>query len=461
MITALLFFCRLICTNGSKSTTTGRILTMSGKNTKEPAQRIKHTKEEITGLLTEIIHSLPRSREDILSSLKISNSTLKNYQNILQGLGYPIESHKGILSLSAQKPFSPVLDEYTLMTKYDVLKLITLMAVNSDSYTFIEIDNRIRAFLKRSLLDENNEQLTNYSLRNKTIRELEDACLLTHTGVRYNNQDIRFLDIYQSTVFTYAVSCWSYPVNPPPILEKINNYFMISLIRSRPTSEYMKLGTYLKKLNELHYTENAISLSYRSGKSCKKIHFFFIGLIAYESDKDIIYFIGRDRPTKTSYLMIRADKIQWDSEMQQNATPISPAMRSAYSEEFRNIKKEMFNISCDSPEKVIVSFVYNETNESLLHHLQQERPDTSCVYYVTDCSNRYTDISDVPPSESVEKIYYHDTIRGIADFAKYIRKFGDDAFVEENALLKKQMIETANRTLQNYEMEFDKYYGKI
>ncbi|MDE6914926.1 MAG: WYL domain-containing protein, partial [Lachnospiraceae bacterium] len=49
------------------------------------------------------------------------------------------------------------------------------------------------------------------------------------------------------------------------------------------------------------------------------------------------------------------------------------------------------------------------------------------------------------------KIIYTDTISGLSDFAKYLRKFGKSAHVIEPQALKNKMKQSFERTLARYE----------
>ena len=46
---------------------------------------------------------------------------------------------------------------------------------------------------------------------------------------------------------------------------------------------------------------------------------------------------------------------------------------------------------------------------------------------------------------------YEDTIRGLQDFAGYLRRFGRSVIVDEPADLKEKMIFSAQRTISRYE----------
>ena len=56
-----------------------------------------------------------------------------------------------------------------------------------------------------------------------------------------------------------------------------------------------------------------------------------------------------------------------------------------------------------------------------------------------------------PPDACIYKYVYEDNIRGISDFARFLRSFGYSVLALEPPLLKEQMIKTYTRYLQKYE----------
>ena len=97
---------------------------------------------------------------------------------------------------------------------------------------------------------------------------------------------------------------------------------------------------------------------------------------------------------------------------------------------------EMFSLSLDDPVHVVVRFKKFGNMErkvrTLMKFRQQTHPKADFEYNETE-------------------ILYEDTIRGIEDFARYLRSFGRAAIAVEPPQLVERMKETPLRVMQAYE----------
>lgn len=101
---------------------------------------------------------------------------------------------------------------------------------------------------------------------------------------------------------------------------------------------------------------------------------------------------------------------------------------------YQHIFSEMFSISLEEPLMVKVRFDLEANVKRKIHYLKQHRSGASITYF---------------PEEN--QLEYQDTIRGLGDFANYLRQFGRSVHVIEPASLKDKMNFSIDRTLSRYE----------
>ena len=105
-----------------------------------------------------------------------------------------------------------------------------------------------------------------------------------------------------------------------------------------------------------------------------------------------------------------------------------------HSAAFQKIFSEMFSISVEEPVNVTVRFDLTANVKRKVQYLKQQRSGASI---------------DFLPDEN--QLEYTDTIRGLNDFANYLRQFGKSVHVIAPAELKEKMEFSVDRTLSRYE----------
>lgn len=246
------------------------------------------------------------------------------------------------------------------------------------------------------------------------------------------------------------------------------------IFHSKQDSMLDKLPTYIQTLKKNQADKEPVSFNYKE----KKIHFFYLGFVAYSSEKDAVYLVGRTKPTKMdeTYSVFKADEIKWETmektydknfekSLKDSKKNIGNRMRCF----FRKLQAEMFDVVNDRLRAVRIRVKYSVEAENELRQLFQSRlkqwEDFEKEMSAVDVSRR-DKVHNLPeltyldndgqkvdlqnPERSVAYIEYSDNIRGIGNFANYLRRFGNAVEVTEGQELMKVMKEGANRALLYY-----------
>lgn len=176
---------------------------------------------------------------------------------------------------------------------------------------------------------------------------------------------------------------------------------------------------YQTKVLEIPYLTNAgetITLKFKTG------------LIVYSHEKNQLYVLGETEEFLYNLRMtnIDVDNIQYHC-LENNVFKSSKYIR---------IFHEMFSISVDEPVDVVVRFKNFGNMLEKLKALQKNRQQTC----------QALDVSSIPG-----EIIYRDTVRGLNDFARYLRSFGRAALAVEPPELLELMMETPRKVIEAYE----------
>ena len=242
------------------------------------------------------------------------------------------------------------------------------------------------------------------------------------------------------------------------------------IIHSKQETEFNKLPFYLQVLKKCSSEKSPICFIYRR----KPIHFFYLGFIAYSRSKDALYLVGRTKPTKMEFRVFKADFIEWKT-----VTPVDePNFRKALQNRkqnlrnimtcyFKKIQVEMFDISEDKLEYVEVRIHYSPDNYYEIQNLYQSRKkqwerfdkEVSSINinqdFKTHKSPKIVLLDNAlkecgSNSKQIKYILYSDYIRGISNFANYLRTFKNDVQVLENDNLRKILKQGAQRAIDHY-----------
>ena len=278
------------------------------------------------------------------------------------------------------------------------------------------------------------------------------------------------------------------------------------VISSQKDTAISKLPFYIQTLKKIHADESPISFEY---KGIRK-PFFYLGFIAYSVDKDVLYLVGTESPTSWRYKVFKTSEINWElglspKELKKMAsaqkgkvkkTPqnkedeekeVDDNKNKMYKTEDVNFLKkiankdardklfcdllkyraEMFDVAEENLEKVEVRIEYSPqvghevkslyfSRMAQWDKVEQEMKQLNPKEELTDHerpSLKYFNGKDeeLGSEKGAEYIVYSDVIRGISNFAKYLRKFGSCVTVLENKKLKQTIKTGASRALSFYE----------
>ena len=192
------------------------------------------------------------------------------------------------------------------------------------------------------------------------------------------------------------------------------------------------IATNMERLNRIPLDTHAVKVTYQSDETSQAF-IFFTGLYFYSSEKDKLYLIGR-KAESSEDTILNVEKIN-DITVCEDRNDL---YQNGY---FKRLFDEMFAVSVEPPMHVVVAFDNFGSIPEKVRALESVR-------------NRKR-FNIQPPSRLVReasdgKIIYEDDIRGMEDFAKYLRKFGSGVTVIQPESLKKRMETTVLRMKQNY-----------
>ena len=405
--------------------------------------------------ILEILSTNPTiTQNQLCEILNVSLRTIKGDFTYFRNQGYPLnnlEGRKIIPELQNKPMFSCTEDAITaLLVLYNLSAKGIPIDEMCDSYDF---------------------PVSRSTLYRRILPYLSDNQLLKKIERRYEAEKIYFTTLPDSDkdILNFSIHCLSTKsLLGKQIYDKASNYLskknLVMVSKKEPA--YCKLPYYTSILKKCNTEKNPLSFIYRG----KVINFFYLGFIAYSSDKDAVYLIGRSKPTKLEYRVFRADSIDWTSIKKTDDYNFRKALNdknfiNSMKCYYKRIRAEMFEISEDKLEHVEIrlNFSYNNLlSISQLYKYRKSQWDDYDMFLTsinTDKQNHpmpkmsYWDSSGTPcdvHNKNVKYIIYSDYIRGLSNFANYLRRFGDEATVTINEHLKKTIIAGAKRSLSHY-----------
>lgn len=213
--------------------------------------------------------------------------------------------------------------------------------------------------------------------------------------------------------------------NIEPKETSLDNY----IVYGRKQFQFETIASELKKLDGYDYTHKLLKIDYQTNIGESVSIFFATGMIVYVLEKDTIYLMGKNYSSEyKENIIIRINQISKIEELSEKHEHFN-------SKEFQEIHKTMFSISVEEPVDVIVEFTNVFNIKKKLIQLCAQRPTAKKLQYIDD------------------KIIYRDTIRGLPDFANYLRRFGRSCHVIEPPALQDMITFSVNRSLERYLQE--------
>lgn len=403
-------------------------------------------------LLSRLSVGAELSVKEIMTLCDINRASVYNYINELNKRGYAInkriESSEAIYSLSDSADNTA----YAALTKKDFHKYLIMQQLSiNDSLTRPEL---------YSLFCENDDEYsdepkylglgrTRFYKMIKELIETEDIQEnrlgeLTLTGKHYP------VSLYFSDADELNSLCeqlMGIPQSDPfyPQLHSVLDKALFILGDENPPidnesylfygckyTESGRVQDFFDKISKFPYRSKALKITHNT-KNGERTVILAIGMFIYSIEKDQLYIMGHMyTPAKNTYdekfvytlfpsSIINIKKTDYDNPY-------------FMSEEFTDIYKTMFSVSTDQAEDVTVEFDRIYQIENKIKHLSNNRP-----------------LSKISYSEDGSKIIYTDTLRGLSDFAVYLRRFGRACHVIAPESLKNSVLDTRRKMLENYE----------
>ena len=215
------------------------------------------------------------------------------------------------------------------------------------------------------------------------------------------------------------------------------NYIIVgSLINNNP-----KVLEYLQVFEEIPYDRYAIKLIVKGKPVVIKV-----GIMVYTADKDKLYIMGKAK--KEKYRMIDVEDIGNKESVKNLAAEIEVLKDQPndiyQSTEYLRIYHESFSLSAEAPEHVKIEV---KDFGNLRHKFESLR------YRRNRFERRAETWSAKIYQKDEETFVYEDDIRGMPDFAKYLRRFGRSVKVLEPERLRKMMLDDVTRLEEMYKKE--------
>ena len=197
----------------------------------------------------------------------------------------------------------------------------------------------------------------------------------------------------------------------------------------------------LYELDRLEYKTRQIWITYQTKTEGILTTAFKTGMAVFSTETLRIYLVGRNEVNL--YRVIPLDAIDIEQtkaantdgpDGQNQKQPACARNVKFQSIEYRKLFDEMLNVSVEDPIKVKVRFRNVQYVGERVKRLYNARRSTA----------------EMSVSEGGKSIVYTDKIRGLEDFARYLRAFGSNAVAEEPAELRERMIATNQKLLDLY-----------
>lgn len=397
-----------------------------------PKEKSKKSEKSLR-LLEALQNKESLSIADIMKLLDCNRQSAYNYINYLEDNGITLEKElrKNKTYISVPKDafdennaisFLPVTGR--ILYKYDIIKTL----YNGPADAHILLENGVSESYLYKLLAE--------MLKNKEIKKEGNLYFL-------NTETISATLSLTDTEMGKVAQNLSHIPKGHPYYEQLSSiHEKINLTLGNIDSNDLHLDHYiifgrkhftfdviqkeLKKLEKIDYPHKVLRVHYLTNAGIERSCLFATGMVVYTLEKDTLYLMGKNYSTEKKYnMLIRLNQITYIEATTQEHTHFN-------SMEFQDIYNTMFSISVDEPVNVVVEFKNIFNIKKKLMQLCSQRPTAKRLRFVGD------------------NIIYRDTIRGLSDFANYLRRFGRGCKVIEPQELKDMMTFSVERSLQRY-----------
>lgn len=185
----------------------------------------------------------------------------------------------------------------------------------------------------------------------------------------------------------------------------------------------------LQKIGKCDYRNKILKICCISQNSGRSTSIFATGKVVYNTEKDILYLIGKEYQNKKDnnkfhYKIIKVSNIDNVEETER----LNDCYNDIY---FKRQLDYMFSISVEEPVDVKVEF-------DIVANVQKKVENLAA-------SRKYAKIEVFQ-----DRIIYNDKISGLSDFVMYLRRFGKSVHVIKPEVLKSKLQFSVNNALKRY-----------
>ena len=373
--------------------------------------------------------------KQILDSFNIKKATLSEDITALKSQGAPIITTRGFVSIDEDMPSTEYYEKISnstirhwliLYILSQNLKPLTFDAIKYKyeeyNYNYCSIDTLhkdLQALQSSNYIHYSDKKHT-YKLTNKynhyitpSLNNLEPFCEKFASQIESNANSLelkRFHDTAKIMLCGFEEGDLYQP-NKKYIVHGKRN-----ILDEATKKAYEKLNLY-------PYEARKLDITYDSRDGIITAQDFSVGVVIYSIEKNRMYLLG-EMPDKKIIIAIDTIK-EYQTTKKQNTIYNSA--------EYIDIFNEMFSLSVEDLESVEVIFDNRDHIKNKINVLKNKRPHSKIIA----CDDNDTFI-------------YTDKLRGISDFASYIREFGRGALITKPVALHTQMLESAEKIINTY-----------
>lgn len=368
------------------------------------------------------------SRESVMEQLQIKRRTLFLLLERLRGKGHLIKQRKGMLVLLSQEETYPAISK-------DIIRywwIIKRLQEHGGTMTAAELIRTYPHGTDSPLWCEDTlftvlEKMCEYSLLKKEengiyrlfqtpfqlkLSDGDAEKLLTKLrDFKAGTSDSEILAHVYAKIEDACPDVW------------IDNTTIPYYAQTRTASFSEEKLEAFRRFSTFPYNTHALTIHYCTRGGRRKTFLFKTGLFLYSEEKGRLYILGE---SENSDIILDIEQIE-----EITATDVKHTLFR--SKKYMDMASEMFGISVEN--KVLVKVLFDNAFNirEKLERLCSTRP-TAVL----------TELSD-------QVLLFEDTIRGLADFANYLRRFGRSVTVLEPEKLRQLMCTSVERTLERYD----------
>lgn len=412
--------------------------------------------------LRTLLELLQKNSEVLLTDIKkilnVSRPTIYTYIRELKQRGYVIEDnlrHNRTVYRLLNTSSTTLINSYTELTHDAVIKYEILKELSVTPMTEYELRERFETIDNCSYKTLNGNLINNLSCQAKkeipikrTTFDNYIKSLINENYINRKNKSLyptgKGLPIIYRTDGSSLVGLKKIPENHPyyeqykSIISKVspliefdapeNKNDEISpdyVIVGKKYYETQKINESLKNLFNHPYKTKVLEFLYKTKKG-ECLAALSTGMLVYSLEKDELFLFGKYYPYNEHhpYCIIKINTIECIKQTDFN--------NECYlSNEFMDIFNSMFSISTEPPEEIVIEFDRIFHIENKIKQLSHNRSKSTLTF--TD-----------------DKIIYVDVIRGLTDFARYLRSYGRSYKIIKPQRLKDILFTSAQFAIKRY-----------